>query len=67
MDVAFVAIRSPGSKTLAPRIPVRTEVHSYPLDDVNRALEDLRQGRFTGAAVIVVGPAAGARGRVRRG
>jgi propanol-preferring alcohol dehydrogenase len=39
---------------LAPRIPVRTEVHEYPLECVNEALADLRAGRFTGAAVIVV-------------
>jgi propanol-preferring alcohol dehydrogenase len=38
---------------LAPRVPVRTRVSSYPLDAANRALEDLRAGRFTGAAVIV--------------
>lgn len=39
---------------LAPRIPVRTETHPYPLEDANRALDDLRAGRFTGAAVIIV-------------
>jgi alcohol dehydrogenase, propanol-preferring len=38
---------------LAPRVPVRTEVHAYPLTDANRALEDLRNGRFSGAAVLV--------------
>jgi propanol-preferring alcohol dehydrogenase len=38
--------------TLAPRIPVRTEVHPYALADTGRALEDLRAGRFQGAAVI---------------
>jgi propanol-preferring alcohol dehydrogenase len=38
---------------LAPRVPVRTEVTEYPLDDANRALEDLRAGRFRGAAVVV--------------
>jgi propanol-preferring alcohol dehydrogenase len=41
---------------LAPRIPVRTTVRPYPLAQVNRALEDLREGRFVGAAVIVVDP-----------
>ncbi|UCD63090.1 MAG: zinc-dependent alcohol dehydrogenase family protein [Candidatus Zixiibacteriota bacterium] len=40
---------------LAPEIPVATEVHRYPLEKANEALDDLRQGRFTGAAVIVVG------------
>lgn len=39
---------------LAPKVPVRTEVHAYPLDKANEALDDLRAGRFTGAAVIVV-------------
>ncbi len=38
---------------LAPRVPVRTRVTAYPLQDANRALEDLRAGAFTGAAVIV--------------
>jgi propanol-preferring alcohol dehydrogenase len=45
---------------LAPKVPVRTEVHTYPLDKTNEALDDLRAGRFTGAAVIVVDPRAGA-------
>lgn len=35
-------------------IPLRTEVHRYPLDRANEALEDLRHGRFTGAAVLEV-------------
>jgi propanol-preferring alcohol dehydrogenase len=39
---------------LAPRVPVQTEVHRYPLEDANRALQDLREGRFSGAAVLVV-------------
>ncbi len=38
---------------LAPRIPVRTEVTAYPLAGANEALEDLRAGRFEGAAVLV--------------
>jgi len=38
---------------LAPRVPVRTEVTTYPLEDAPRALEDLRAGRFNGAAVVV--------------
>jgi len=38
---------------LAPGVPVRSTVHRYPLDAVNDALEDLRAGRFTGAAVVV--------------
>lgn len=39
---------------LAPTIPVKTEVNLYPLTQVNQALDDLRHGRFTGAAVIVI-------------
>ena len=40
--------------SLAPQVPVQTEVQSYPLESANQALEDLRRGRFRGAAVIVV-------------
>jgi propanol-preferring alcohol dehydrogenase len=43
---------------LAPKVPIRTEVHPYPLERANEALADLRGGRFTGAAVIVVDEAA---------
>jgi len=38
---------------LSARIPVRTTVSEYPLERANAALEDLRSGAFTGAAVIV--------------
>ena len=38
---------------LAARIPVRTTVHEYPLEQANRALSDLREGAFTGAGVII--------------
>jgi propanol-preferring alcohol dehydrogenase len=41
---------------LAPTIPVRTEVTTYPLLAVNEALADLRAGRVQGAAVIAVAP-----------
>jgi alcohol dehydrogenase, propanol-preferring len=41
---------------LAPQVPVRTTVTTYPLADANRALDDLRHGRFTGAAVLVTDP-----------
>jgi propanol-preferring alcohol dehydrogenase len=37
---------------LAPKVPVRTHVHLYDLQDANRALDDLRRGRFQGAAVL---------------
>jgi alcohol dehydrogenase, propanol-preferring len=39
---------------LAPQVPVRTEVQVYPLEDANRALDDLRAGRLEGAAVLRV-------------
>jgi len=38
---------------LAARIPVVTTVHAYPLEQANEALDDLRNGRFSGAAVLV--------------
>ncbi len=38
---------------LAPRVPVTTTVTSYPLEAAGKALEDLRAGRFSGAAVVV--------------
>ena len=37
---------------LAPQVPVRTRVVEYALADANRALDDLRAGRLTGAAVL---------------
>lgn len=41
---------------IAPKVPVKTHVNPYPLERVNEALEDLRHGRFQGAAVIEVLP-----------
>ena len=38
---------------LAPRVPVRTEVQTFPLADANRALDWLRTGKIKGAAVLV--------------
>ncbi len=38
---------------LAPKAGVRAEVTPYPLERANAALEDLRCGRLTGAAVLV--------------
>jgi propanol-preferring alcohol dehydrogenase len=40
---------------VAPKVPVRTEVTTYPLEEANRALEDLRAGRLEGSAVLTVG------------
>jgi propanol-preferring alcohol dehydrogenase len=39
---------------LAPQVPVQTEVTTYPLEQANAALADLRAGRFRGAAVLRV-------------
>jgi propanol-preferring alcohol dehydrogenase len=39
---------------LVRRVAVRTEVTAYPLEEANGALEDLRAGRFRGAAVLTV-------------
>jgi propanol-preferring alcohol dehydrogenase len=39
---------------LAPQVPVHTEVSAYPLEQANQALDDLRAGRFRGAAVLEV-------------
>jgi len=39
---------------LAARIPVRTAVHRYPLEAANDALDDLREGRLQGAAVLTM-------------
>jgi len=38
---------------LAPRVPIRTTVTTYPLEHAQQALEDLRAGAFEGSAVIV--------------
>ena len=39
---------------LAPKVPVKTYVHTYELADANRALTDLREGRLEGAAVLTI-------------
>ena len=39
---------------VASEIPVRTATHLYPLAKANEALEDLRCGRFEGAAVLEI-------------
>jgi len=38
---------------LAPRVPVRTQVVTFPLEEANEALHRLRSGKITGAAVLV--------------
>jgi propanol-preferring alcohol dehydrogenase len=38
---------------VAAKLPLRTAVTEYPLEEANRALADLRAGRLEGAAVVV--------------
>jgi propanol-preferring alcohol dehydrogenase len=38
---------------LAPTVPVRCAVETFPLADADAALARLREGRLTGAAVLV--------------
>jgi alcohol dehydrogenase, propanol-preferring len=38
---------------LAPRVPVRTEIQTFRLEEANEALEQLRTGHIHGAAVLV--------------
>jgi propanol-preferring alcohol dehydrogenase len=40
---------------LAPRVPVRTSIETFPLTEANEALERLRSGGLKGAAVLVIG------------
>jgi propanol-preferring alcohol dehydrogenase len=39
---------------LAPRIPIRTQVRAYPLENAGEALNSLRLGEATGAAVVAL-------------
>jgi alcohol dehydrogenase, propanol-preferring len=38
---------------LAPRVPVRTHIERFPLSEANTALARLREGRISGAAVLI--------------
>jgi propanol-preferring alcohol dehydrogenase len=38
---------------LAPNVPIRTSVTSYPLEQAEQALADLRAGAFEGTAVVI--------------
>lgn len=40
--------------TLAPKVPVRTEVQTFPLEQANEALARLRGGKIKGAAVLII-------------
>jgi alcohol dehydrogenase, propanol-preferring len=39
---------------IAPQIPIRTEVNSFPLTQANEALDALRSGKIEGSAVLVM-------------
>jgi propanol-preferring alcohol dehydrogenase len=41
---------------LAPKVPVRTEVQTFSLEEANEALIQLRSGKVQGAAVLVIKP-----------
>ncbi len=40
---------------LAPKVPIQTEIQTFPLEQANDALNHLRAGQITGAAVLVIG------------
>lgn len=42
--------------TLAPKVPVRTAVETFALEEANEALARLRNGKIQGAAVLVINP-----------
>jgi propanol-preferring alcohol dehydrogenase len=44
---------------LAPKVPVRTTVEPFALEQANEALGRLREGRISGAAVLLTGSAGG--------
>lgn len=39
---------------IAPEVPIVTAIQSYSLPEANQALDDLRHGRFSGSAVIII-------------
>jgi len=40
--------------SIAPQVPIRTEVTPYALQEANQALHDLRSGQLQGAAVLMI-------------
>jgi len=40
--------------TVAPKVPVKTEIQLFPLNQANEALEDLRNGKIEGAGVLKI-------------
>jgi propanol-preferring alcohol dehydrogenase len=43
---------------LAPKVPVRTEIETFPLEEANEALNRLRAGKIRGGAVLVTNSSA---------
>jgi propanol-preferring alcohol dehydrogenase len=41
---------------LAPKVPVRTEIETFALEEANEALNRLRVGKIQGAAVLLISP-----------
>ncbi|HSX03574.1 MAG TPA: zinc-dependent alcohol dehydrogenase family protein, partial [Rhabdochlamydiaceae bacterium] len=39
---------------LAPKIPIKTDVITYPLETANEALKDFKEGKIEGTAVLVI-------------
>ena len=52
--------------SLAPQVGISTRTTTYPLSEANRALDDLRHGRFEGAAVLLTAPQYEGAGAVSR-
>lgn len=55
---------------LAPRVPIRPHVTTFPLSEANETIAALRAGRLVGAAVLVpdgAGAGAGRRPATKRG
>jgi propanol-preferring alcohol dehydrogenase len=40
---------------LAPKVPIRTQIREFPLEEANEALQHLRAGELRGAAVLKIG------------
>lgn len=40
---------------IAPRVPIKTQTETFPLEQANLALDKLRSGKLKGAAVLVIG------------
>ena len=41
---------------IAPRVPVRSQTETFPLEEANTALDKLRSGKLNGAAVLAIDP-----------